>query len=169
MSPYNVPVKSVHMHYQQEDGSYEMIPANPGIHHFIWEHCIVLNHILQHLENVGATVSTTKFILATLTAVIVGHMCTFEGRVPDDSKVQKIHDWPVPKNAMQVHGFLGMCSVLLLINLTKKDIPFEFGPKHYEAMQILKESILESPALQCLDYECGCKVILAVDTSNIAV
>jgi hypothetical protein len=129
----------------------------------------VLNHILQHLENVGATVSTTKFILATLTAVIVGHKCTFKGRVPDDSKVQKIHDWPVPKNAMQVHGFLSMCSVLLLINLTKKDIPFEFGPKHYEGMQILKESILESPALQCLDYECSHKVILAVDTSNIAV
>jgi len=37
-SPFidDVPLKSVHMHYQQEDGSYEMIPANPGIHHFIW-------------------------------------------------------------------------------------------------------------------------------------
>jgi len=72
----------------------------------------VLNRILQHLENVGATFSSTKFMLAVPTAVIVGHKCTFKGQVPEDSKVQKICDWPVPKNAMQVHGFLGTCSIL---------------------------------------------------------
>jgi hypothetical protein len=75
----DVPVKSMCTYYQQEDGSYETIPTNPGICCFIWEHCIVLNHILQHLENVGTTVSVTKFVLAALTAVIVGHKCMFKG------------------------------------------------------------------------------------------
>jgi hypothetical protein len=74
----NVPVKSMKMRYQRADGSYETIPANPGIRHFIWEHCIILNCILQCLENVGATVSATKFVLAAPTAIIVGHKCTFE-------------------------------------------------------------------------------------------
>jgi hypothetical protein len=75
----DVPIKSVKMRYQHTDGSYETIPTNPGIRHFIWEHCIILNRILQCLENVGATVSTTKFVLATPTAIIIGHKCTFKG------------------------------------------------------------------------------------------
>jgi hypothetical protein len=182
-SPFidDVPVKSMQTRYQCEDGTYETIPNNPGIRRFIWEHCIVINRILQRLENVGATVSASKFVLAAPTATIVGHKCTFEGRVPEESKVQKIRDWPEPTNHTQVRGFLGTCGVLRifirdfsriarpLINLTKKDAPFVFGAEQREAMQILKDAVLSSPALKCLDYASERKVILAVDTSNIAI
>jgi hypothetical protein len=182
-SPFvdDVPIKSVRTRYQREDGSYETIPENAGIRRFIWEHCIVVNRILQRLENVGATVSASKFVLAAPTAIIVGHKCTFEGRVPEESKVQKIRDWPEPTNQSQVRGFLGTCGVLRifirdfsriarpLVNLTRKDAPFIFGPEQREAMQTLKDSILESPALRRIDYDSEREVILAVDTSNIAV
>jgi hypothetical protein len=182
-SPFvdDVPVKSMQTHYQREDSTFETIPDNPGICRFIWEHCIVINCILQRLENVGVTVSASKFILAAPTATIVGHKCTFEGRVPEESKVQKIRDWPEPTNHTQVRGFLGTCSVLRifirnfsriarpLINLTKKDVPFVFGAEQCEAMQILKDAVLSSPALKRLDYMSERKVILAVDTSNIAI
>jgi hypothetical protein len=95
-SPFidDVPIKSVKMQYQRTDSSYETIAQNPGIHHFIWEHCIVINCIIQQLENVSVMVSATKFVLAAPTAIIIRHKCTFEGRIPEDSKVQKIHDWP---------------------------------------------------------------------------
>jgi hypothetical protein len=73
----------------------------------------VIIHILQRLENVGVTVSASKFILAAPTATIIGHKCTFEGHVPEESKVQKIHDWPEPTNHMQVCGFLGTVTVRL--------------------------------------------------------
>jgi hypothetical protein len=158
MSPFvdNVPVKSVQMCYQHEDGTYETIPDNPGIHHFIWEHCIMINHILQRLENVGMTVSASKFVLVAPTATIVGHKCMFEGCMIEESKVQKIRNWPVPTNHTQVHGFLGTCGILHifihdflciacpLINLTKKDVPFIFGTEQCEAMQILKDSVFVS-------------------------
>jgi hypothetical protein len=36
-------------------------------------------------------------------------------------------------------------------------------------MQTLKDTILESPTLCTIDYECRCEVILAVNTSNITV
>jgi hypothetical protein len=182
-SPFinNIPVKSVQMCYQWDDGTYETIPDNPGMHRFIWEHCIVINRILQCLENVGATISTSKFILAVPTATIIGHKCTFEGCVPKESKVQKICDWQEPTNHTQVHGFLGTCGVLRifihnfsrivrpLINLTKKDVPFVFGAEQCEAMQILKDAVLSSPALKRLDYASKREVILAVDTSNITI
>jgi len=182
-SPFidDVPVKSVQTRYQRADSTYETIPDNPGIRRFIWEHCIVINRILQRLENVGATISTSKFVLAAPTATIVGHKCTFEGCVPEESKVQKIRDWPEPTNHTQVRGFLGTCGVLRifirdfsriarpLINLTKKDAPFVFGAEQREAMQILKDAVLSSPALKRLDYASKREVILAVDTSNIAI
>jgi hypothetical protein len=177
----DVPVKSVQTRYQRKDGTYEIIPDNPGIRHFIWEHCIVINHILQRLENVGATVSTSKFVLAAPITTIIGHKCMFGGCVPEESKVQKIHDWPEPTNHTQVHRFLGTCSVLHifihnflciacpLINLMKKDAPFVFGTEQCEVMQILKDTVLSSPALKHLDYVSECKVILAVGASNITI
>jgi hypothetical protein len=141
----------------------------------------MINRILQCLENVGVTVSMSKFVLAAPTTTIVGHKCMFEGRVPKESKVQKICNWPEPTNHTQVHGFLGTCGVLRifirdfsriarpLINLTKKDVPFVFGTEQCEAMQILKDTVLSSPVLKRLDYASEHEVILAVDTSNIAI
>jgi hypothetical protein len=101
--------------------------------------------------------------------------------VPEESKVQKICDWPEPTNHTQVCGFLGTCGVLRifihnflciarpLINLMKKDAPFVFGAEQREAMQILKDAVLSSPALKRLDYASKCEVILAVNTLNIAI
>jgi hypothetical protein len=59
--------------------------------------------------------------------------------------------------------------VHLLINLTCKNVAFEWGEEQQVAMQTLKDAILESPALHAIDYECGCEVILVVNTSNIAI
>jgi hypothetical protein len=75
-SPFidDIPVKSVQMRYQREDGTYETIPNNPGICRFIWEHCIMINRILQRLENVGTTVSASKCVLVVPTATIVAQM-----------------------------------------------------------------------------------------------
>jgi hypothetical protein len=108
----DLPVKSGTTRYQDEDGSYETMPANPGIRRFIWEHLIVVNRILQRVQNVGATVSAKKFILAALDAVIAGHKCTFEGQIPHEAKVQKIQDWPECTSVTHVRGCLGMCGVL---------------------------------------------------------
>jgi hypothetical protein len=80
-----------------------------------------------------------------------------------------------------VCGFLGTCGILRifihnflkiarpLINLTCKNVAFEWGEEQQVTMQTLKDVILESPALRAINYECGCDVVLAVDTSNIAV
>ena len=78
----DLPVKSKMSRYQRPDGLYETIPEHPGIRLFIWKHLTVVHRILQHLQNINATVSAKKFILATLDATIVGHKCTSEGWVP---------------------------------------------------------------------------------------
>jgi hypothetical protein len=173
--------KSVKTRYQRADGSYETIPENPGIRRFIWEHLQVQNRIIHRLRIVGLTVSASKFVLAAPSANIVGHMCTMEGRIPEESKVQKIRDWPACKTVTQVRGFLGTCGVLRifikdfakiarpLVSLTRKDVPFTWGEDQELAMATLKEAIVHSPALRPIDHTCGREVILAVDTSVIAV
>ena len=56
-----------------------------------------------------------------------------------------------------------------LVRLTRKGIPFEWGEAQHAAMIRLKDEIIQSPVLQHLDYESGREVVLAVDTSVIAV
>ena len=42
----NVPVKGPPTRYKNEDGSYEMIPENQGIWHFVWEHLQNVNRVI---------------------------------------------------------------------------------------------------------------------------
>jgi len=53
--------------------------------------------------------------------------------------------------------------------LTCKNYPFVFGPEQITAQEDLKQALLDSPALRPIDYSSSSPVILAVDTSHIAV
>lgn len=175
------PVKGPKSRYERPDGSYKTILGNPGIRHFIFEHLTNMNRVLQWLKHAGATVSAKKFVLAAPSIVIVGHKVSYEGHIPDESKVQKVQDWPYCTNVTKVQGFLGLCRYCRvfirdftkharpLINLTRKDTPFAFEEEQCKAMDYLKHAIIHSPALQPIIYESDLPVILAVDTSNIAV
>jgi hypothetical protein len=113
--------------------------------------------------------------------VILGHLCTHEGRQPDPSAVQKIKDWPKPLNLTQLQAFLGSVGYVCIWNLNysvvarplnhllKKDVKFIFTIECEEAMIAIKIAIINSPALQPLSYESLLKVIVSVDSSNIAV
>jgi len=40
--------------------------------------------------------------------VIVGMVCDYDGRRPEEKKVKKILDWPIPYNIKEARGFLGI-------------------------------------------------------------
>lgn len=181
--PYvdDVPIKGPASRYILPDGSYEVDPENPGVRRFIREHLLDVSRVIQRVKTYGGTFSGPKAHIAVPDVVIVGHKCTFEGRVPDESKVQKIRDWPIPRSVTEVRGFLGTCSVVRvfikdfakvarpLTLLLRKDIPFKFGDEELSAMDHIKHAIIHSPALRPIDYSSDRMVILAVDSSNIAV
>jgi hypothetical protein len=95
--------------------------------------------------------------------------------------VQKIEDWPECKSVTKIRSFLGTCGVLRifvkdyakivrqLVDLMRKDIEWEFAEEQREAMARIKDAIVKSPALRPIDYVCGRKVILAVDSLYIVV
>jgi len=56
-----------------------------------------------------------------------------------------------------------------LVHLTCKNVEFTFGKEELVAMEKLKGLAKDSPAIRAIDYASGHKVVLAVNTSYIAV
>jgi hypothetical protein len=174
-------VKGPPTRYEREDGTQETIPGHPEIRRFVWEHALDVNRILHRVGHAGATVSGDKIQLAREDMVMVGQRCTYEGRIPDTEKVDKILRWPVPRNATELRGFLGTCAVVRiwikdyskiakpLSKLTSKDTSWDWGDEEQDAMEQLKALVTQAPCLKPIDYRCGRTIILAVDSSKIAV
>ena len=76
----DVGVKGPLTHYKLPDGLYETIPENSGIRRFIWEHFQNLSRLVQRMIYVRCTWSGIKGILCVSDAVIIGHLCTYDGR-----------------------------------------------------------------------------------------
>jgi RNase H-like domain found in reverse transcriptase len=169
------------MRYELPDGGFETIPENSGIRRFIWELCLATNQILQRIKAYGGTFNGKKSFIGLQEAVVVRHLCTYTGRIPEADRVQKIMSWPIPTSLMEVRAFLGTCGVVKifikdfaliarpLVNLTRKDVPFEFGEEEEESMERLRTAIITSPALRPIDYTSDRPIILAVNSCPIAV
>jgi len=124
-----------------------------------WEHLNDINHVLQHVRR-----------WEECSRLENGHLCTsgcgcgsslhYEGRYPEDRKVQKIIDWPDCNTLTEVRGFLGVCGIVRiwvkdfarcvkpLILLTKKDTEFVWGTDQKASMEDLKQAIVMAPCLQ---------------------
>ena len=42
--------------------------------------------------------------------IFLGHVLSADGTSANSEKVDKVRDWPVPKNAKELHSFLGLAS-----------------------------------------------------------
>ena len=96
----------------------------------------------------------------------LGHLVSAEGVCSDPSNVEKIVNWPIPKNVTGVHALLGMgnyyCRFIRdyskkmkpLTELTKDNVPFEWTVECDRAMEILKEA-LTSPEIMALPINKG--------------
>ena len=176
----DVPVHSPTSTYQNNDGVFETILENSGIHHFIWEHFQNVNQIVQHMKYSGGTFSS-KSLVCTCKITVVGHVCTPEGHIPDPIKVDKIANWGPCADLSEVCAFLGMVGVVQvfiknfaclahpLTTLMCKDVPFIFRPEQISVQDMLKTALLTSPTLHPINYTSNSPIILGADTSSIVV
>lgn len=177
----DIPVKGPTTRYELPRGGYQTIPENDGIRRFVWEHLENVNRVIQRIRIAGGTFSGPKSSLCAASAVIVGHVCNYEGRIPLQSRVQKITDWPICKNVTDVRGFLGTLGTIRvfikdyakhakpLVDLTRKDKEFTFGETELAAMGKLKLLAETCPAIRAINYDSDNEVTLAVDSSWMAV
>jgi hypothetical protein len=177
----DVPIRGPASRYQGEDGTYETIPENSGIRRFVWEHFQNVNRVVQRMKYCGGTYSGPKTTLCADEITVVGHRCTYEGRLPETDRVGVIKRWAPCKNVSEVRMFLGtigVCRVFVkdfarlaspLNNLLRTKVPFEWTTAHDESMQNLKDALEDAVPLGNIDYESDDAVVLAVDTSYKAV
>ena len=98
--PYidDVPIRGPATRYISDDGSYETHPDNAGIRRFVWEHFQNMNRVVQRMKYCGGTFSGYKATICASEITVVGHRCTYEGRLLDDSRIEKVLNWGPCKN-----------------------------------------------------------------------
>ena len=177
----DIPVRGPKTRYVLPNGEEERILENSGIRRFVWEHFQDLNRICQRMKYCGGTYSGFKSRLCAPEITVLGHRCTIDGRLPEESRVAKVVNWGPCIDLTDVRAFIGtigVCRMFIrnfahrahhLIKLTRKGTIWEFGPRQNEAMADLKDALVHSEALRPIDYESPSAVILSVDTSYIAV
>lgn len=177
----DLPIKGPSTRYLDDSGMPEVLPENPGIRRFIWEHAVDVNRVMHRVKHAGATFSAKKIQLCKPEVIIIGQKCTPEGRLPDTDRVSKILNWPVLKTPKEARGFLGLCGGVRiwiknysqlarpLTELWRRDEEFEWNDRRQEAFETLKKLVSSAPALRAIDYESDLPVILAVDSSYLAV
>ena len=179
--PYidDVPGKTHPKSLRNADGSYITMPQNKGVRQEVYEHLVVMNRLIHRIEKIGGTFSAKKAFICLTQADILGHICNEQGRIPDDSRVAALCDWGPLHDVSEVRHFMGSAGVLRhfiedfarisapLNRLLTKDAEFEFGDTEQRAMDELKERIRTCPALRTIDYQCGRRIIFAVDSSNV--
>jgi hypothetical protein len=87
MQPYidDVLVQGPSSRYIHDNGKPKTIPDNSGIRRFVWEHFQDLNRVVQQMKYSGGAFSGYKMILCAPEITILGHRCTQEGQLLNQS------------------------------------------------------------------------------------
>lgn len=110
--------------------------------------------------------------------IYLGHKCTSEGLLPDDSKIEAVKKFPVPKDKDATRRFVAFANYYRrfiehfadiarpLNRLTRKRVDFEWTEECEKSFKILKEKMINAPILQYPDFKQP--FIITVDASNYA-
>ena len=157
-----------------------MLPFCPLIgkicHIYINDIVIWLNTIAEHVKHIDMVMKSliavclfcnppkSDFFLMEMD--FLGHHISAQGIKPNKSKIQKILDWPVPTNPMEVQAFLGLVwyialflpkltdYMLLLTPLTNKMAKSDFSwtDDHQLAFEPIKTLVIGADCLTVIDH-----------------
>ena len=153
--------------------------AFPGVRRFVLEHLQNLDHVLYLLELSGMVISAEKSQFAMSGVAVVGWVCDFNSRYPDEAKVAKIVEWPIPTSIHEVRSFVGLAVyfrvlierfaiiVIPLYILLKSGAIFYWHKEQQEAFDELKRILSTFPAVLPIDYTLDPLLLtVAVDVSK---
>jgi len=123
-------------------------------------HVEIIHFLFDLLAHHGLHLKLSKSVFMKPQMDSLGIQISKEGATVDPAKVARLRDYPHKlKDKRQVHGFLGVAgyhcmfcpnfSIIAapLTALTRKDVPFEWGPKQKEAQDKLITLITSAPIL----------------------
>ena len=74
------------------------------------EHAEHLRQVLEHLRNAKLFVKRSKYCFYEEDVQFLGFYVSAEGIAMENSKVQAINDWPMPKSINEIQIFLGFAN-----------------------------------------------------------
>ena len=138
------------------------------------EHLSRLQQVFQRIRETGMKLSPKKCSFFKTRIRFLGHVVSEQGIEADGEKIQKIKDWPTPRNPNEVRQFLGfagyyrkfvkdfakiakplnalMPSTKSKRNCKTSDKPWEWGPSQEESFHKLKYLLSSPPVLGYADY-----------------
>ncbi len=118
-----------------------------------------MNRVVQRMKYCGGTFSGPKTFLCVEEMMVVGHLCTYEGRKIEPDRAGVISHWGPCQHLTDVRAFLGTCGVCQkfirdyskiaepLVKLTRLNVPFEWEAEQQLAMDKLKHAVVTSLAI----------------------
>src|ERR1700721_2899463 len=133
----------------------------------IEEHVDHLRQVLDALRKASLYCNPKKCKLFQFEIEFLGHLVSVKGIEAQSSKVDKILNWPVPRNVTEMRGFLGIVRYVssflpkladyttILTGLTtkeaKKNFP-EWTPEHQAAFDGIKALVVSRECLMVIDH-----------------
>lgn len=120
------------------------------------EHVRRLNEVLSRIHAAGLKLKPSKCHLLKEKVVFLGHVVSKEGVLPNPENIDKVVNWPVPRNVSDVRAILGLGSyyrrfvpnysrlVHPLTQLTQKKIKFVWTRDCQAAFDELKRTLVSA-------------------------
>ena len=140
------------------------------------EHVIHVRKVLERLRSAGLFAKLSKCEFFVTETKFLGLIVGRDGFKMDPEKVKTILEWKTPRSVTDVLRFNGFYNfyrrfirdyskiVTPLINLTKKNAPFNWTPSCEEAFQLLKSTVASAPTLRPFDWTK--QVVVETDASD---
>ena len=153
----------------------DIVIATPDIE----THFIVMEQVFKALWEAGLKVHPGKCQFFRSKVTVLGFVISADGIAPDPRNLEKVREWPTPKNETDVRGFVGLGSYYRchipkfariaepLTDLLAKNRPFQWGAPQQEAFDELKRLLLMGTACSFPDFEK--EFILKTDASDTTV
>ena len=74
------------------------------------EHCNHLQAVFNKLQEANLKLNIEKCFFFLNELKFLGHIIGKDGIKPDDEKIEKVKNFPIPTNIRQIRGFLGLAS-----------------------------------------------------------
>ena len=138
--------------------------------------------VFGRLKEFNLKIKPKKSFFFQSSVLFLGHQLSKDGILPNPEKVGKVKDWPIPKNAKEVHSFLGLAlyyrrfisqfskwasplhDLIRPVAMTKKRARVKLPPLapnlpqfiwtalHQESFDKLKDALTSAPILAYPDY-----------------
>ena len=143
------------------------------------EHMQHMTEVFRRLRDAGVKLRPKKCQFLKESVEFLGHLVTREGTLPCPGNIEKVVNFPWPRDAREVKGFLGLASYYRrfisgfstiahpLIELTKERVAFQWGQDEITAFEKLRKLLTTAPILAYPDF--SHKFILFTDASDFGI